>query len=67
MRWYAGCLYLHWPALSRRHGEERQEGPENVIVVKLVLLPLSGLSFHTITVEVQKLTPERQQSGGTYR
>lgn len=54
-----GWSHIHWPALSGGDGEERQEGPENIIIVELVLLPFSGLSCHIILVVVQKMTPER--------
>lgn len=51
---------LQRPALSGGDGEECEEGPENIVVVKLVLLPLSGLRFHSILVIVQKMTPETE-------
>lgn len=33
-------MYILWPSLSCGHSEECQESPEDVIVVKLMSLPL---------------------------
>lgn len=56
MKWHD----LQRPALSGGDGKECEEGPENIVVMKLVLLPLSGLRFHSILVIVQKMTPETE-------
>lgn len=55
-----GSSDLQWPALSGGDSEEREESPEDVVVVKLVLLPLSGLSRHVILIVIQKLTPGKK-------
>lgn len=46
--------YSLWPALSRGHREEREQGPEHVVVVEFVLLPLAvpGLHFVLLVQEV---------------
>lgn len=36
------------PALARGHGEEREQGPEHVVVVELVLLPLTVAGLHLV-------------------
>lgn len=51
---------LQWPALSGGDSEEREESPEDVVVVKLVLLPLSGLSRHIVLIVIQKLAPGKK-------
>lgn len=61
-----GGNHSHWPALAGGDGEEREERPENVVVVKVVLLPLPGLGCYIILVIVQKMTPgevRSQESG----
>lgn len=58
----AGGEHSHWPALASGDGEEREERPEDVVVVKVVLLPLPGLGCHVILVIVQKVTPEKDRS-----
>lgn len=36
-----GPHYSLWPALSRGHRKEREQGPEHVVVVEVVFLPLA--------------------------
>ena len=49
-------LILRWPALSGGHGEEGEEGPQHVVVVELVLLPLPRHGGHLVLIVVQELT-----------
>lgn len=58
----AGCPDLQWPALSGGDSEERQEGPQHIIIVEIILLPHSGLSLHIVLIVVQKLTPEMKRA-----
>lgn len=53
----AGGNHSHGPALASGDGKEREERPENVVVVEVVLLPLPGLCCHIVLVIVQKMTP----------
>lgn len=55
------CSHLHRPALSCGDREERQKGPQNVVIMELVLLPFSWLSCHMILVIVQKMTPRQKK------
>lgn len=43
-----GSRYSLWPALSRGHREEREQGPEHVVIVELVLLPLPVPGFYFV-------------------
>lgn len=50
------------PAFPCGDGEEREESPEDVVVVKLILLPLSELSRHIVSVIIQELTSGTEQN-----
>lgn len=55
-------VHSQGPALPGGHGEEGEEGPQHVVVVEVVLLPLARLSRHAIFIVVQELTPERGET-----
>lgn len=57
-----GERHSHWPALASGDGEEREERPENVVIVEVVLPPLSGLGRHVVLVIVQEMTPAKDSS-----
>lgn len=46
--------YSLWPALSRGHREEREQSPEHIVIVELILLPFAvpGLYFVLLIQEV---------------
>lgn len=67
MKLYRGNCHSHWPALSSGDSEECQESPQNVVIVKLILLPLSGLSCHIVFVIVKEMTPETDRRRDTIR
>lgn len=48
-----------WPALSCRDSEQGQKGPQDVVIMEFILLPLARLrQGHSITAVLQELTPE---------
>lgn len=55
-----GKYNLHRPSFAGGDGEQCKKSPQDVIVVKLVLFPLSRLSCNVIPVIVQKLTSDKQ-------
>lgn len=53
----AGPGYSRWPPFARGDGEEREQSPEHVVVVKLVFFPFPGLRLHLIFFIIEVLTP----------
>lgn len=49
------------PALSSRDGEERQQSPDDVVVVELVPLPLPPLDLLLVLPVVDVVTPKVTQ------
>lgn len=49
--------HSHGPPFSCGHREQCQQSPEHVVIVKVVLLPLSWLSFHFLLLIIQVLAP----------
>lgn len=49
--------HSHGPAFSRGHSEERQQSPEDVVIVEVIFLPLPGLGFHLLLLIIQILAP----------
>lgn len=58
-------VYSHRPTLSCGNGEESEESPQHVVIVKIVLFPFTCLGFHLVSVVIQKLTPDKQRGKGT--
>ncbi len=53
------CVDSRWPALSCRDSEQCQKGPEDVVIMEIMLLPLARLCHgQSITAVYQELTPE---------
>lgn len=47
----------HGPPFSRGDREQGQQGPEHVVIVKVVFLPLPWLGFHFFLLVIQILAP----------
>lgn len=45
-------LHLRWPALPSGDSEEGQEGPQHIVIMELIFLPLSGHGSHLVFVVV---------------
>lgn len=54
--------HSHGPALACGHSEQRQQGPEHIVIVEVVFLPLPRLSFYFFLLVIQILTPENRNT-----
>lgn len=52
-------LHLRRPALPGGDGEEGQEGPQHVVIMEVVLLPISGHGGYFVIVVFQELSSGR--------